>query len=110
MMAGVLISKRNHSKVVFEAHRPLVSAIPNSTFWRIPRELLTKCPGSSRAHHLIEEESATSEGKPSNLEALRTFSSPLWVVERLGSFLVEPGADRTDLFTNRYLSGVDIAT
>lgn len=76
-MAGALISKRNHSKVVFEAHRPLVSAIPNSTFWRIPRELLTKCPGSSKAHHLIVEESATSEeGTPGTSEALQTLSSP----------------------------------
>lgn len=47
-VAGALISKRNCGKVNFEAHR-LLLRILDSISWRTPRELLTKCPGSTRA-------------------------------------------------------------
>lgn len=76
---GTLISKKNHSKVIFEAHTSLLR-IPHSTSWRTPREPLTKCPGSIRTYHLRVGESATSEdGMPGTSEALQALSSMLFV-------------------------------
>ena len=93
---------------------------------REPPENSLECSGSTRAHQLMVKESATSEGgKPGIPEALQALSSMipktlssfirkdnsfLWVMGRVGSFLVELGASCTGLFIKSHLANVDITT